>query len=285
MSNRRIGIDLRGDSLLIAATVAESGRVTVLRLDQIRPPVLDDGALAPDDSIALAVPDNQVMVKTVRVNPTGAISQSDRVRFELLQSVLEGEDAYHFDSTPTGNNDRRLGLIFHRQHIAELTDRLGLSAAAQENRVFFQSRPVALGRGYLAFGLELNDPFIVLVDLAGDAASICFVYDRRVVDVASLSLSGHDFSVDPERRRFAVDLKTIINYKQSTLRDAGISVPPARVLLSGELMSDAVRDAVQSHFSVEVAGTKLNEGFFGSLARAARDSLPLYVAALGLTVN
>jgi len=285
MSNRRIGIDQRGDSLLIATTVDESGRTTVLRLDRLHPSELNGGALVPEDSIALAVPDSQVMVKMVRVNPAGSISQSDRIRFELLQSVLESEDTFNFDSAPAGSADRRLGLIFRRQHISELTDRLGLRAALRENRLSFQSRAVALGKGYLTFGLEQNDPLIVLVDLAGDAASICFIYERKVADVASLSLSGHDLSGEPGLRRFAVDLKTIINYKQSMLLDAGISVPPARVLLSGEFLSDTVRDAVQSHFSVEVAGTRLNEGFFGALDSATRDSLPLYAAALGLTVN
>ena len=285
MSQRSIGIDLRGDTLRIATTRVESGRIIVDNLEQVPLPYPDEQAWADGACVTLSVPESQVMVKAVRIGPRGTVPLSDRLRFELVQSLLESETLFHMDTVATASPDRYLGTIFRREHLKELTERVGLAALAESPRLSVQLRSVALGRGYLAFCSAQDGGLVVLVDLAADAASICFVYERQIADVASLAMSNYDLTDESGRRRFGVDLKTIMNYKQSTLREAGISVPPSALYLSGEPFGTAVSSAIQFYFSIEVVSPPMIDAYFVGLDQVARDALPDYLVALGLTVN
>ena len=155
----------------------------------------------------------------------------------------------------------------------------------RRSQISHRARSIALGRGYLAVCDSRDDNLVVLADLAPDCASLCYVYNRQIVEVAAMPLGSYDLGSEVGRRRFGVDLRTLMNYKQSTLLDAGVSVPLTELLLTGEPVDDALLAAVRESFPIQVERPRLHDGFFGSVSDAVRGSLLLYLTALGLTVN
>jgi len=285
MSERRLGIDLRGSTFFVVTTQTESGRTVVESLNRSTAPPGTDLESADNTSITLAVPDRRVLAKTIRLQIDDPTPEPDRLRFELAQSLLEEDENFHLDFVATGRAGYHIGLAFRREHLAEIAHRHGLGAAFTDGRLSFQSRAVALGRGYLTFGIGGDSDLVTLVDPDEDSASICFVSRRHIVGVASLALAGHDLDTESGRKRFAVDLKTVLNYRQATLLDAGISVPPAGLILCGDVANDALQQTLQAYFPAGVTRPRLHEGFFRAVNDTAREALPLYLTALGLTVN
>ena len=285
MSERCIGLDLRGEKILTASTRLESGRLVVERLDEVTSTEALISSLAEGVPVRLSVPNHQTMVKTVRLSESGSISLQDRLQFELAQSLLEDADAFQFDQVSSGVPERHLGFIWRKESLNELTQRLGLSGESETRPVSYRARSIALGRGFLAVCDGRDDNLIVLADLAGESASLCYLYNRHIVDVAVMPLGGYDLNADFGRRGFGVDLRTLMNYRQSTLLDAGISVPLAGLYLTGETVDDAMLVAVKESFPVAVSIPRPHEGFFGSLDDHTRATLPLYLTAVGLTVN
>jgi hypothetical protein len=285
MSSRSTGLDWRGDRLLLAATSQESGRLVVERLEEVEPPETASPLLTGEHNVRLAVSDLQSMVKIIRLADTGSVGLEDRLKFELIQSLLEDAQAFCFDYVSTGMNERHLGFIWRREYLADLSRRLGLASLPDGSQVSYRARSIALGRGYLAVCDGRDDNLTVLADLAGESASLCYVYNRQIVEVAAMPLGSYDLGSDTGRRRFGVDLRTLMNYKQSILLDAGISVPLTGLLLTGATVDDAMLASVRESFPIEVGRPKLHDGFFGSVGEDVRGSLPLYLTALGLTVN
>jgi len=285
MSELWTGLDLRGERLLAASARQESGRLVVERLEEVASTDSRLLSLIEGGCVRLTVPDHHTIVKTIRLSETGSTNLHDRVQFELVQSLLEDPAMFQFDQVTSGIPERHLGFIWRKEYLNELTRKLGLGDEPVVRPVSYRARSIALGRGFLAVCDGRDDNLIVLADLAGKSASLCYLFNRHVVDIAVMPLGGHDLTGEAGRRGFGVDLRTLMNYKQSTLIDAGISVPLGGLYLSGESVNDATVAAVQESFPVEVSIPKPHEGFFGALDDTTRDDLPLYLAAVGLTVN
>jgi hypothetical protein len=285
MSVRRTGLDQRGDKYFIATTSSESGRLVVERLEETTSACDAAQSLPEGDCLRLAVSDLRTLVKTIRMSDTDTVNLRERLQFELIQSLLDDAEAFCFDYVATGVPERHLGLVWRKKHLEELTQQLGLTWPSNNGHISFQVRSIALGRGYLAVCNGHDDNLTVLVDLAGESASLCYLYNRHIVDIASIPLSRHDLTTASGRRRLGVDLRTLMNYRLSMLLDAGVSVPLSGLLLTGESVNEVLLAAVQESFPVEVSVPKPHEGFFGALDDDARRALPLCLTALGLTVN
>ncbi|MEW5794934.1 MAG: hypothetical protein AB1772_01110 [Candidatus Zixiibacteriota bacterium] len=285
MNRRRIGVDFHADFVRVATTHSEFGRTVVEKLEQLAPPIPEEWARDTGGRFALSVPDSQTMVKALRIDPSGSIPLADRLRFELAQSVLESESLFHMDTIGTVLPDRHLGMIFRREHVKELTHKVGLAPILESEGVSVQSRAIALGRGYLTFCMCQDGGLVVLADVSAKAASICLLYDRQIADVTSLPMLDYNMADDSGRARFGADLKTILNYRQSLLREAGISVPPSAIFVAGEMSEETVLKTLQPHFAVDVSAPRLIEGYFAGLGQADHSVLSAYLVALGLTVN
>jgi hypothetical protein len=284
MSDRRTGIDQRGSGLFAVSLRDEAGRVVVDRLEANLGSLDDRRDLVQDGAVGIAVPDHLVMVKRIQLEDSFAGSLPDRLHFELAQSLLESENEFHFDYLTVDGENRYLGMIVRRERIAEVVDRHNLGSLHADHKLSFQPRAVALGKGYLAFCSSQDNDLTALVDLAGTAASVCFIYHHRIVDIATLP-SGYDLSCGNGRERFAVELKTLVNYRLSRLFEMGVSVPLGRLLLSGDAADDELFLTAQNYFPLAVDRPRLLEGYFSGGAEPSRETLPLYLVALGLTVN
>jgi len=284
MSERRIGIDLRGDRLFAASVRDESGRLVVDRLEAGFGTLDEQRNLLEQGTVTLAVPDRLVMVKRIQLESSFSCSLDDRLHFELAQSLLESEDIFHFDYLPVEGENRYLGMIIRREHLAEMVERYHLESLHTEHRLSFRARAVALGKGYLTFGASQDGDLTALADLAGEAASICLIYHRRIVDIAALPF-GQELLSDAGRERFAVDLKTLVNYRLSRLFEVGVSVPLGGVLLSGDGVDDDLLRVTEAYFPAGVDRPRLLDGYFSAGVERARETLLRYLVALGLAVN
>jgi len=285
MSHQRVGIDQRGGELIAVTVREDAGRVVVDHIETGTDALVDPRDVVQDFTVRIAIPDHLVMVKRLRLDGSSAGSLRDRVCFELTQSLLEGEDQFHCDYLPVDDSGRYLGTIVRREHLDELAGRYGWKTPFDDTRLSFQTRAIALGKGYLAFGAATDTDLTALVDLAGANASLCFLYDRRIVEIASVALTGYDLAGEPGRECFAADLRTVINYRLSTLFKAGVSVPLGKLLLCGEAVDDKLFRKVQGHFPMGVGQPHVMEGYFPACNESRREKLPLFLVALGLTVN
>jgi len=284
MSDRRTGIDQRRGGLFAVSLRNDAGRVVVDRFEANLGSLDEQRDLVQDGTVGLVVPDHLVMVKRMQLEGSFAGSLPDRLHFELAQSLLENEDEFHFDYLAIDGENRYLGMIVRREHIAAIVDRHTLGSLQADHRLSFQVRAVALGKGYLAFCSSQDNDLTALVDLAGAAASVCFLYHRHIVDITALP-AGYDLSGESGRERFAVDMKTLVNYRLSRLFETGVSVPLGRLLLSGDTADDELLRKVQSYFPLGVDRPRMFEGYFSACGESTREALPLYLVALGLTVG
>jgi hypothetical protein len=233
----------------------------------------------------LSVPDSEVMVKLLCIGDENSESATDRLEFELAQCLLEDEENFEFRFHPVDDRGTYLGLVFRREALENLSLERGLPEHKEDGCFDFQLRSLALGRGYLTFCKKEEGELICLVDLSDAAASICLVHQQNVVDLAHLPLAGRDLSSEREQQRLAVDLKTMLNFKLSVLRDRGISQPLAALILSGEHVDAEFRRVAQGYFPMGVRPPQVHPGFLDESLKGASVSTELFLVALGLTVN
>ena len=176
-------------------------------------------------------------------------------------------------------------MILRRDRAAKVCESLGCDLQTDGDGLSFQLRSIGLGRGYLAFCQKEEAELVCLVDLARGVASICLVYGSDIVDVASLVTDTFDLANETGREQFAVDLKTVINYRQVTLSEIGISVPLSSLLLVGDQVDDDFRKIVQTYFPIGVRAPKVHDGFLAGVDLESTESLPLFLVALGLAVK
>ena len=149
----------------------------------------------------------------------------------------------------------------------------------------FRMRARALGLGYLRF-CERDDGAVVgLVDLTPTGASVCVIHDRAVVDVAHLSLHNRALSSDRDWEQLAVDLKTVINFRLAGLLERGIRTPLARLVVVGDAVNDSQRRVIERYFPVGVTAPRFHRGYVSDSVEAEAATWPLFLPALGLTVD
>jgi hypothetical protein len=284
MNGRHVGIDRRGGSFFTVEVDYDAGRprVTSLGRSEIAPGA--DLSRSEDGRVVLSVADDLAIVKAIYPGSGKFPSVNERLRFELSQSLLEDESAFGCLFQNTGNDRRFLGAALRQQLLTDLQSQYGFVGDSDTN-LSFQLRSFALGRGYLSFCRREAGDLVVLVDLVEGLASVCLLSRDQIVDVTSLKLDPDQLASAAGRDRLAVDLKTVVNFRLAALIDSGISVPISGLAVSGEGVGDDFIDTVQRYFRVNISQPVLNEGYFAEGDHPDRDDWPLYLVALGLTVN
>ena len=285
MSNGRVGLDCRGHSFLIAEVAEDGGRPSIAGLivsDQ--PP---GERFGPDDerAVGMTISDRLATIKVVFLDHASGLPEEDLVRFELGRALLEPEREFEMGVERTGTDGRYLGVTVRRHCLKDVGKAFGFGDLDIRPGMHFEVRSIAIGRGYLAYCHPSEGDLMALVDLAGEVASICLLYRRRVVDVASIVLTSLEEVGPGWAERFAVDLKTVINFRMANLLDAGIGVPLSRLLLWGERVDDSFRESLQSMFPIAIGEPSLNEALFANAVDTGGPTANRFLAALGLTVN
>jgi hypothetical protein len=202
----------------------------------------------------------------------------------MAQSLLEKDTDFIFRFHDTEVNGRTLGMAIRKELLNGLP---GIFGSPGNLEIDYQLRSLALGKGYLAFCERVEGDLVCVADIARTAVSLCLVYRQNIVDLASLSHTYDNLSVPDQQERLAIDLKTVVNYRLSSLLEAGLSQPISAMVLSGEGVSDACRQTVQRYFPVGVRLPKVNPGFLSEPLSKSADvqSADRYLVALGLAAN
>jgi hypothetical protein len=279
-----VGLDLRRGGPYLATVDGEDETRRVTKLQSSNGPTDGNPSWHGADRVALAVPDASVMVKCLNV-PAGVQTLADEVvDFELAESLLEDPAAFLFQSAKGGQSDRRLGMIYRRETLSGLAEHAGL-ADLEPSRLSFASRALALGRGYLGFCERTAGEFIGLVDLAGSAASVCFIVQDRVADLAWVDLRGIVLDTDTGRRQFAIDLKTVVNFRRAALQDRGVTWPLSALIVSGDQVDGHLREIIRGFFPGGVEAPRFRQSLINADSNATSENPELFLVALGLTSN
>lgn len=281
----KIGIDWF-DDLVYAARVdsskAEPEIKALLRLPRtgtIKHHLLEDGQLQ------LALPDNKVIVKRIRLTGANPKEYDRQSRFELIQSVLEDESEFLFDAVATNQNDIFLGTIIRRDALTsdEIFDHTTLSN--DSGTPGYLMRAIALGRGYLTFCKEEAGDLICLADLSSRNASLCFIHKREIVGTAWMNTEKIDINHEKDVSRLAVELKTVLNYQVSSIAADGIKAPLAAVLLSGTKSGRGLIDRLKRNLTIDLRPPRFNSRFLADPSQMEKIPFESYLIPLGLATN
>jgi len=278
------GLDIRRDTLYLADVKHRDDRFEVTRLREAKLADTWVELVSPDTQLAVAVPDASVMVKNLLIPASSPGPVESLVSFELAESLLEDLSEFRFQTVPTGQPGRYLGLIYRRECLRELTARLGMGETTA-SPVTHQLRALALGRGYLTCCERAAGELIGLVDLGGDTASVCLLLQNAVVDLASVDLRGFDLNHDTGRKQFAIDLKTVVNFRRAALQDRGVGLPLSTVILSGDKADGRLREMVRGYFPGGVEAPRFRTALFRPEGGVADTNPEHYLVALGLAAN
>lgn len=269
-------------------------RIVRVRSDNLRPEILEatdldpsaplDPDLCRETEIALTLPDHQVIVKYLALGGQTA-DDHDRALFELSRSLTGSEQNYLLDSIPTGLDCLHLGLAVRRDMLAA-TMMLPYKALLGANEpTFALPRGLALAYGYLTFCVPASGNLVVLLDIATPAASIALIHNRNVVALANLPTDNLDLTVSADCERFAVELKTVVNFRLATLFGYGLTLPPAALVISDDHASDPLQSTLQTYFSMPILAPEINAGFLGDHLRQDPAGIRRFLAPLGLAAK
>lgn len=272
MNGQRLGIDPYGEYVVAVRVDHDGGRPVVRSAERLESA---DSAEVGTARCVCAVPDRDVIVKSLHVRSDQPLSQEDRARFEMAASLLDPESEFTIDLIPTAREHRVVGLAYRRRDRA---------TPPEGARVDGRMRAAALGMGYLAFGRIEPGDLLCLADIGIDAVSICLLYQKRIINLAHLSLNGFDPATERGCRQAAVELRTVVNFKLAELAEWGITVPLAKLILSGRCRDTALPEFTRL-FPSGVARPSLNEAYFDERARRSGIEPERCMVALGLTVK
>ena len=231
----------------------------------------------------ISIPDEEVIVKRLTVSGDDDIEL--RARFELSQTLPEGEADYFFDIAESGLEDRMIGMAMRKTRLSEYSDSLFGANRESFPEAGYLVRSAALASGYTEFCRRFGGDLVCLADLTGSAVSLAFLYQNKMVDLCHLSLSKIDLSTTSGFAKMAMELKTLINFRTSSLFSEGITTPLSGMVISGDVVTDEFLAKLRGSFTIDINRPEINAGFFSSRADLASVPLEKYLVALGLAAN
>jgi len=274
-----VGIDCRNDEWRIARVRHDGGRPTIERLERCDNGQLSGCEAIKSERIALAVPDDRALVKTLHLNGGG--DRSRLAAFEMAQAVLADETTYVFDAYPSGLGGMTIGSAIRREILTEAVIAPFQRAAGSDLTPSPMLRSIALGRGYVTFAAPESGELIALADIACDPIPLCLIHGGRPVSVGHLASDRFDLTGDQGREHLAIELKTVISFKLAALFEDGLTRPLSALLIAGAADDSPVCATLARYFSLPVAVPRLNTGFLAD-PETADPAGGDFLAALGL---
>ncbi len=289
-SDMLVGLDPGDQRCHLARVALQTGRPEIVALASVEPKQLAGHQLLDDGRVIYSVRDDLVTVKKIKLGEVAPDLVDSAARFELAQSLLEDEREFCFDIIPTGPENRFLGTITRReradqQFTAVLPDHPQSDTINQEGFApLCRARAVALGMGYLSFCHRDAGELICLADFTDRLVSVCFVHHDNIVGLDRLRIDSFDLASDTGIGKMAVEFKTMVNFKLTSLFDNGVTVPLAALLINRDTEGN-IGTALGEYFPNILGAPRINTGFFSEPSMANSLPLPDYLVALGLTVK
>ncbi len=233
------------------------------------------------------VDERLAVIKKVWVRKTSLLEATELARFELTQALLDPPDLFYYDFLPLEEKNgyrRFLAVAYHRREvdavIEEYTRRLRKPSG-------FKLDALALAAGYLTFCRVLPGDLQVLVDLESDRVTLAVLYKRSLCALGRLEQAPGETMTITDANSLAVELKMKLEYLLAELFDEGITVPVARVIISGTYARhDFMRAALAEHISSEIALPEFHAGYFQPASEEPfRHQPEAFLIPLGLAVE
>jgi len=284
-SYTRIGVDLCDNVYYVSRVLHGTGRLQVKALIRYEKDHLSDHHFLNSGKVILSIPENKAIIKKIKLIDVKIEDVKNRASFELLQSIPDNPDDYYCEILETGIKGTYLGMAAHIKDLETSVVDPFYKAANLNEKPGTQVRGVALGMGYITFCHPESGEMVVLIDIYGAMASICFVYKRNIIGIANLRLKKADIINEGGLNSFAVELKTLINYHLNSIFHDNATLPLSALLISGfDSLAMAV-PILKKYFPVMVGQPRLNHGYFTEPEKMAGVPLEKYLVALGLAIN
>ncbi len=277
-----IGIDNRDGTYFVARVDQTKGRPDIKALIRFDEEHFNGHHLLEGNRIVVSIPDNQIMIKYVRLP---SFDNADlKVRFELETALGETPENYLFDIIPTKLDNYYLGLTVRKA----LTHTLIKPFVQQNGDINFSTggtmRAAALARGFLTYCQQSGGEFGAIVDFGNRTASIAFYYKQQIVDLCGLPLETNYFNDTDAYQKVIIELKTLLNFKLAALQENGISIPLSKIFVISEFLDEKMIETLQKNLKIEIARPEIHTGFISEQNKNHEIPLDKYLVALGLTV-
>ncbi|TET93691.1 MAG: hypothetical protein E3J26_05910 [Candidatus Zixiibacteriota bacterium] len=295
MTSNRItmGIDYRSGRYYTARVRQEASERKVTALVTATESELKEHQALEGEDIIFSVPDNEVVVKNLRLSQADKWNTDLLARFELSQSLLDDENEFCFATLSIGQPNRCLGLVTRRRNLEQLTGSLLSSLNPAALLPKYEMRAIALGKGYLNFCHPEQGELVCLADFGDNVASICFMSGGNIIGLAHLPRGQFDLSgpaltglnSEPGLKKMAVEFKTVVNFELPSLFKEGVAPPLSALIVSGDGSDSPVKSALGQHFQVPVTAPRIDKRFLQKEPAVVEGTLEDYLVAMGLTVN
>jgi hypothetical protein len=234
-----------------------------------------------------AVDERLAVVKKIRVRKTSLLETADLIRFEMSQALLDRPESFYFDSLPLDEPDgcrRFLAIAYHRREIDACIDDYARRLRKPSG---FKLDAVALATGYLNFCRVAPGDLQVLLDIGPESATIALIHNRRLCSVGRLDAPFASGMSIAGANRLGAELKMKLGYLVAELFNEGITVPVARVILSGPFAGDdLLKAALAEQMTVEATRPDFHPGYFQTAAvEEVGGRFDQFLIPLGLAVG
>jgi len=286
-----IGIDRRQNFFYAVKIRREVGRPQIKELLKFDNEHLPEKDLLENARLIYAVPDNEVIVKNITLDPAETNRVELKARFELAQCLLEDESDFQFETIHTGIENKFIGTVIRNQLVCSYNREIMKNGPVGDNRDDLKIdytpiysgciRAAALGRGYLSYCHRESGELICLADFNEELVSICFIYRDNIIGLGYMMLSGFNLQEESDIEKLAVEFKTLINFKMTSFLKDGVTIPLSGLFLSGENVIQQVKSAIAPFFTVPVKSPRINTGFFPDPSQVSSIPLNEYLLSLG----
>jgi hypothetical protein len=284
VSRLRVGIDLRGSTVLVVRVDSDATPTTIMALGMFADGQRVPEAVLCDAVVAIGIPDPQTQTKIVHLPAIGAEHQMAAACFETTVGLLDPDSSLAVSVMPIGqassenNPTQWLGMAVRKTRLQSVAEKwLGMTPT--DPTPDFLARGVALGRGYLRFCETRLDGTTVICDLGSEHTSICFLSDGSILGTATLRPLPNPATDGAGIREWTSELETLIRYRMGI----GATAPAQPALVFAGERADET-DNLQGQFTQPCSVARLRPEYRQPEAGEAGLSTD-WLVALGLTVN
>ncbi len=280
----KIGLDLRDDLIYAARVKNGVARPEIKALIRLKREFPLEHRLLENGDIVIGISDELAMIKHIYVPQDAQYNKNELGKFEMIQSLLEDESNFQFETINTAYDNDILGYIVRKNSLENISESFN-SDLLKNKKLKYCLRSLALANGYIAFCHRDAGDLICLADISNSIISICFIYKSQPIELTYLDINNLDQEKDDFPDKFALEFKTIINFKLASIFEKGITLPLSTLNITGEKADQNLIIAMQKYFNIEIAQPKINSGFFTDPSQINKIPIHNYLISLGLSVE
>jgi hypothetical protein len=273
-------MDIKDTSVRIAQVEYGAARPSITKLTSID---FTQDAIDSTAGVTVAIDDAVAIIKEIKLPPESKEQLIEKAQFELRHRLLDPPEQFALETIPTGREQRFIGTAIRHEVGQNRISGTGINY--EKNATSWRVRSLALGLGYLNFCSDRSESLSCLVEFSDSIISLCFIYRSGIIALDHIVANGIDLDDETSQRRIIVDLKTLVNYRLSSLFEDGLTLPLSEILFCSPQAEKTLTERLENSFKVSVSIPGLNRGYLAeSVDTESIDPID-FLVALGLTVK